>query len=339
MDRINDWGFFSEQLLSDELHVSDTSKCNGCLPNDMNDWHDERRMIGVTCLDVVKFLGICKAFPSHIEPIEQECLLDGKYLVEIFSVSVYFNDGQSGSAYGCITVNTDYGSFCIYKRDCNECEFIKSHGTLTLQDPNGFISTRNKVEFVLDLKDVGGNLEINEGKTRWDGSLGEDSLDSRLAVMVKGKCGYAIVYYSIFMPAIQVVVEATLLIKEDHSHANENVCVFGRFSTRSGLSDFSTDSFKKYYETILYHKPVSKACTCKQVQSGKAFKLKLSKTRVNVRLMESLIILAELKNCDGKPIVTGSIELLPEQLSEFEEIIQGHSDDSHLLQLKVKQIG
>ena len=76
------------------------------------------------------------------------------------------------------------------------------------------------------------------------------------------------------------------------------------------------------------------------MQTRKAFKLKLSKTRVSVNVMKSHIILTELKNCDGKPIVTSSIELLPEKSSEFKEIIiQWHSDNCHMLQLKVKQIG
>ncbi|CAO2829929.1 unnamed protein product [Amaranthus hypochondriacus] len=175
LDRINDWSFFSEQLLADTVHYTDTiDECNTCLPINLNDWPEDRRVIGITCSDITKFLGICKAIPSPVEPIKEICILDGKCLVEIFSVSAYFSDGHSGDVYGSIKVKTDYGTYSIYERDYNESEFVESHGILSIQDSNGFISPLGVVEFYIDLKERGGNVEIAKGKIMWEDTLEED---------------------------------------------------------------------------------------------------------------------------------------------------------------------
>lgn len=341
---INDWEFYSKELLRIYLH-SDTAECNFYLPFEDNDWHDGRLMIGSNCQDVARCLGILRAVPPTPEPMKVD-YLSGTTLVEVYSVCVYVNGGQSISVYGSIIVHNDPHKFSIYDRDSTECESVEPHGTLSLQDPNSFVTVGAAVRIELNLMGGSDNIEISRGKLSWNGNLLDDMYDCRISTMVRGKDGCAIVYYTVFSYAILAVVEATLLIK-GHSHDSDDICVCGRLSARYGDLSYAADFHEKYHQTILFDKPVSKkevsalsctleAGTCKRVKVGEA--IKLSRSRVAVHVQSSLIIKADLKNCDGKPIVTGSMEWRPEELGEFVRTMEGHSDDSHLLQVKVKWI-
>lgn len=348
---INDWGHFSKELLAADLHSDDTD-CDFYLPDDKNAWNDKRRVIGVTCQDVARCLGILRAFPAPPDLMEEEHLL-GTKLIEIYSVSVYFRGGTSGRVYGKIMINNGDSKFCIYDRAQHKSELVESHGKLTLQEPDDFISTKWGIAIELDLKEEGGdNLEIVNGVLHWDPFARDDGgaydYNSRLSGFVKGKNGYAIVYYTMHAEAIQAVVETTLIIKEGHPNTNEGVCVCGKLSARYGDFVYALDIYEKYYETVLFDKPVNKLsalpCTletgmCKRgegVKVGEA--IKLSRSRVTVSVDSSLVIVANLKSCEGNPIVTGSMEWHPRELGDFEGIMEGQPEDSYSLQVKVKWI-
>lgn len=90
------------------------------------------------------------------------------------------------------------------------------------------------------------NKEVIKGKMLQDSSVRIDRQDTRLFAFVKGKNGYAIVYYTVYNEAIQAVVEATLLAKEGHPDASHVVCVCGQPSAYYRDLDYASDTLKKY---------------------------------------------------------------------------------------------
>lgn len=64
--------------------------------------------------------------------------------------------------------------------------------------------------------------------------------------------------------------------------------------------------------------------------------IKLSRSCVAMEVSDALIIKANLNSCAGKPVVTGSMEWLPSKLGDFHSVMEGHLNDSHILQVKVK---
>lgn len=132
--------------------------------------------------------------------------------------------------------------------------------------------------------------------------------DTRVSSMVRGKNGYAIVYYSIFLDAIEAEVEATLLWKGEPD-TNHEVCVCGRLFARYRDFTYADDFLIKYYQKMFFNKPVDKELcmvpipcaseTCKRgewLKVGKA--IKLSRSKVAVRVSDSLVIIADLKTCE-----------------------------------------
>ncbi|KAL2927758.1 Ribosome-inactivating protein charybdin [Bienertia sinuspersici] len=325
---IKDWEYFSNQLLTED---HDDADCDFYLPSLCNDWNDDRRMIGVTCQDVARCLGILQAVPPPPAPMAEE-FLSGTKLAEIFSVSVYFNGGGSGLVYGTIKVDTDYDTLYIYSRDRTNCESIESHGTLSLQDPSGgAIPLYCKLAITVEIVEEGGdNLEVLSSML-WDGPLHEDSYDTRLSAFVRGKRGYVIIYYTVFEKALQAVVEATLLTKEGNPDASPLVC--GKLSAHYCDLPYISCFRWKYFETVLFDKPVSKEWE-ERVELGES--IKLPRSCVSVPVYDALIIKADLKSSEGNPIATGSMEWLPRNLGDFQGIMEGHPNDSHLLQVKVK---
>lgn len=344
LKRINDWGDLSAELLVADLHDDEDVYCNFYLPfnNGNNGWNDGRRVLGVTCQDIARSLGILRAVPPLPVPMVQE-LLSGTGLVEIYSVSVYFNGGRSGLIYGTIKIDNAYDSVYIYAREYTNAEHIESHGTLSLQDPDNIIYVRGDLGMELDLMEEGN--EVIKGKMLWDTSVRIDRYNTRLSAFVKGKNGYAIVYYTVFNEAIQAVVEATLWPKEDHPNANCAVCVCGKLSAYYRDLVYASDNLKKYYTTPLFvvsKEPSALSCTsefgkCKLGQLVKPGEnIKLSRSCVAVEVSDALIIKADLKSCAGEPVVTGSMEWLPTKLGDFQSVMIGHPNDSHILQVKVK---
>lgn len=63
LKHINDRGGLSAELLAADLHSEDAD-CNFYLPyHNNNGWNDGRRVLGVTCQDIARCLGILRAVP------------------------------------------------------------------------------------------------------------------------------------------------------------------------------------------------------------------------------------------------------------------------------------
>lgn len=135
-----------------------------------------------------------------------------------------------------------------------------------------------------DLEDDDGR-QISKGYAEYDEGNAHRWFNRRICSIIRGKCGYAAVHYSIFQDAVVAYLKFKVV-----SGFRGGYEVFGEISTRYNNMRYATHYEKKYYQSRLFEKGDSEAVMLKEYEA-----IPLSKSKVAVPLKASLIVVGDIK--------------------------------------------
>ncbi|KAI1084836.1 ribosome-inactivating protein [Whalleya microplaca] len=178
-------------------------------------------------------------------PVGRALILNGRPLVEIFSVRILHIDGEDpGQLYGTIRATDGLQSYLIYDRDRENAESISTGEHATLTGPSRAISAAGDFTIDFDLKDrdfISQDDEISRGQFAWNVYDHTNILDTLRAETITGDNGSVAMNYAVMSNAAEALIEIILVEGDGEDTAN----VYGRIHARNFSFAGEIDLFRR----------------------------------------------------------------------------------------------